>query len=288
MSKLFVGVEIDDNLVFEDNKESYSDAVVTVAKVLNLYTMELEDLSVKDCAGVLGFPYKDRKDSYKFRIKRSKTTDDVYKYICKLGFSAYFKDGEVAVFKDGCLLGDGGSKLSVRFCDGYYILFNLYNSTFNITYMINTLYSGFIVDTHKCGYRSVDIMASININIFEHYCAFSCVSENVYKLFDNICIVNRLIRDTIVESGTYTLFINLEESTGVCNLVVPPSVNKIEILNFRHRFSSSRNNQIMLYLPKDKVDDLAWYLVNDYRRHNTSNLSDVELLKRYNLFVIPY
>ena len=293
MSKLFVGVEIDDNIVFEDNKESYSDAIVTVAKVLNLHTMELEDLSVKDCADVLGFPYNDMKDSYKFKIKRRKTTGDAYRYICELGFSAYFKDGEVAVFKDGCLLGNGDSKLSVHFCEGYYILFNLCNSTFNIAYTINILYSGFISDTHRCEYLSVDIIASINTNIFEHYCAFYCVSENVYKLFDNICIVNRLIGDTIVESGTLILFINLEESTGVCNLVVPPSVDKIDLLNFSHKLCSRRDSEITIYLPKDKVDDLACYLAKDFRRACSGSvmsykLTDIELLKKFNLFVTSY
>lgn len=104
MSKLFVGVEIDDNLVFEDNEESYLDAIVTVAKVLNLHTMELEDLSVKDCADVVGFPYDDTKDSCEFKVKRSKVTDETYKYTCELGFSPYIKDGEVAVFKDGSLI----------------------------------------------------------------------------------------------------------------------------------------------------------------------------------------
>ena len=284
MSKLFVGVEIDDNIVFEDNKESYSDAIVTVAKVLNLYTMELEDLSVKDCADVVGFPYDGTKDSYEFKVKRSDATDGAYKYTCELGFSPYIKDGEVAVFKDGSLFGGGSSKLVVYFWYGHSILFNLYNSTFDIVYMKNILYSGFVGDRNKIEYYSL----IPNLDIFEHCGCFSYVSENLYKLFDNTCIVNRVIKDTIVESGTRTLFINLEESTGVCNLVVPPSVNKVDLLNFNHRFSSSRNNQIMIYLPKDKVDALAGYLVNNYRRYNTSNLSDVELLKRYNLFVIPY
>lgn len=132
MSKLFVGVEIDDNIVFEDNKESYSDAIVTVAKVLNLHTMELEDLSVRDCADVVGFPYDGTKDSYEFKVKRSYVTDGAYKYTCELGFSPYIKDGEVAVFKDGSLFGEGSSKLVVYFWYGHSILFNLYNSTFDI------------------------------------------------------------------------------------------------------------------------------------------------------------
>ena len=90
VSKVFVGVEIDDNIVFEDNKESYSDAVVTVAKVLNLHTMELEDLIVRDCADVVGFPYDGTKDSYEFKVKRSDATDGAYKYTCELGFSPLY------------------------------------------------------------------------------------------------------------------------------------------------------------------------------------------------------
>lgn len=164
MSKLFVGVEIDDNIVFEDNKESYSDAIVTVAKVLNLHTMELEDLIVRDCADVVGFPYDGTKDSYEFKVKRSDATDGAYKYTCELGFSPYIKDGEVAVFKDGSLFGEGSSKLVVYFWYGHSILFNLYNSTFDIVYMKNILYSGFVGDRNKIEYYSL----IPNLDIFEH------------------------------------------------------------------------------------------------------------------------
>lgn len=287
MSKVFVGIEIADNIVFEDKEESYSDAVVTVVKVLNLYTMELEDLNVRDCTDVVGFPYDGAKDSYKFKVKRSNVTGETYKYTCELGFSPYVKDGEVAVFKDGSLFGEGSGKLVVYFWYGHSILFNLYNSTFDIVYMKNILYSGFVGDRNKIEYYSL----IPNLDIFEHCGCFSYVSENVYKLFDNTCIVNRLINDTIVESGTDTLFINLEESTGVCNLVVPPSVNKIDLLNFSHKLCSRRDSEIMIYLPKDKVDDLACYLANDFRRTGSvmnSKLTDIELLKKYNLFVMPY
>lgn len=288
MSKVFVGIEIADNLVFEDDKEElYSYVVVTVVKVLNLHTMELEDLSVRDCADVVGFPYDGTKDSYEFKVKRSDATDGAYKYTCELGFSPYIKDGEVAVFKDGSLFGEGSSKLVVYFWYGHSILFNLYNSTFDIVYMKNILYSGFVGDRNKIEYYSL----IPNLDIFEHCGCLSYVSENLYKLFDNTCIVNRVIKDTIVESGTDTLFINLEESTGVCNLVVPPSVNKIDLLNFSHRFGSKRDSQIMIYLPKDKVDDLAYYLAKDFRRTGSvmnSKLTDIELLKKFNLFVTSY
>lgn len=290
MSKVFVGIEIADNFVFEDDKEElYSYVVVTVVKVLNLHTMELEDLSVRDCADVVGFPYDDTKDSCEFKVKRSKVTDETYKYTCELGFSPYIKDGEVAVFKDGSLFGEGSSKLVVYFWYGHSILFNLYNSTFDIVYMKNILYSGFVGDRNKIEYYSL----IPNLDIFEHCGCFSYVSENVYKLFDNICIVNRLIRDTIVESDTHTLFINLEESTGVCNLVVPPSVDKIDLLNFSHKLCSRRDSEITIYLPKDKVDDLAWYLAKDFRRACSGSvmsykLTDIELLKKFNLFVTSY
>ena len=91
MSKVFVGIEIADNFVFEDDKEElYSYVVVTVVKVLNLHTMELEDLSVKDCADVVGFPYDGTKDSYEFKVKRSDVTDGAYKYTCELGFSPLY------------------------------------------------------------------------------------------------------------------------------------------------------------------------------------------------------
>lgn len=286
MSKVFVGVEITDNLIFEDKEETYSDAVVTVVKVLNLYTMELEDLSVRDCADVLGFPYDGAKDSYKFKVKRSNVTGDAYKYTCELGSNSRVKYDNVAVFKDGCLLGDGSSKVLIYFWSGYRILFNLYNYTFNIAHMENTLCSGFIEDRNKSDYYPI----IPNIDIFEHCGCFSYVSENVYKLFDNICVVDRLIKDTIVESGTDALFIDLANSNGLCNLVVPPSVNKIDLLNFRSRLTS-RDNQIMIYLPKDKVDDLACYLAKDFRRTGSvmnSKLTDIELLKKYNLFVMPY
>lgn len=288
MSKVFVGIEIADNLVFEDDKEElYSYVVVTVVKVLNLHTMELEDLSVRDCADVVGFPYDGTKDSYEFKVKRSDATDGAYKYTCELGFSPYIKDGEVAVFKDGSLFGEGSSKLVVYFWYGHSILFNLYNSTFDIVYMKNILYSGFVGDRNKIEYYSL----IPNLDIFEHCGCLSYVSENLYKLFDNTCIVNRVIKDTIVESGTDTLFINLEESTGVCNLVLPPSVNKIDLLNFSHRFGSKRDSQIMIYLPKDKVDDLAYYLAKDFRRTGSvmnSKLTDIEFLKKFNLFVTSY
>ena len=290
VSKVFVGIEIADNFVFEDDKEElYSYVVVTVVKVLNLHTMELEDLSVKDCADVVGFPYDGTKDSYEFKVKRSDVTDGAYKYTCELGFSPYIKDGEVAVFKDGSLFGEGSSKLVVYFWYGHSILFNLYNSTFDIVYMKNVLYSGFVGDRNKIEYYSL----IPNLDIFEHCGCFSYVSENIYKLLDNICIVNRLIGDTIVESGTLILFINLEESTGVCNLVVPPSVDKIDLLNFSHKLCSRRDSEITIYLPKDKVDDLAWYLAKDFRRACSGSvmsykLTDIELLKKFNLFVTSY
>lgn len=287
MSKLFVGVEIDDNLVFEDKEELYSYVVVTVVKVLNLHTMELEDLSFRDCTDVVGFPYDDTKDSCEFKVKRSKVTDETYKYTCELGFSPYIKDGEVAVFKDGSLFGEGSSKLVVYFWYGHSILFNLYNSTFDIVYMKNILYSGFVGDRNKIEYYSL----IPNLDIFEHCGCFSYVSENVYKLFDNTCMVNRVIKDTIVESGTDTLFINLEESTGVCNLVVPPSVNRLELVNFKYRWGNYRSSQITIYLPKDKVDDLAFHLVKGFRENRSvenSKLTDIELLKVFNLFVMSY
>lgn len=288
MSKVFVGIEIADNLVFEDDKEElYSYVVVTVVKVLNLHTMELEDLSVRDCADVVGFPYDDTKDSYEFKVKRSRIIGETYKYTCELGFSPCIKDGEVAVFKDGNLFGEGSSKLVVYFWYGHSILFNLYNSTFDIVYMKNILYSGFVGDRNKIEYYSL----IPNLDIFEHCGCFSYVSENLYKLFDNTCMVNRVIKDTIVESGTDTLFINLEESTGVCNLVVPLSVNRLELVNFKYRWGNYRSSQITIYLPKDKVDDLAFHLVKGFRENRSvenSKLTDIELLKVFNLFVMSY
>jgi hypothetical protein len=78
--KVFVGINTDSDIDFKDSKGlRYRDTSVKVKsiKVLDLDTLSLLDLDIKECKDVVGFDFLSEKNEYDFNINCDYSDDNI-------------------------------------------------------------------------------------------------------------------------------------------------------------------------------------------------------------------
>ena len=281
--QVFVGINVDSDIDF--NKYSkYTNISVKVKsiKVLDLDTISLIDLDVKDCKDVIGFNFDSGKCEYDFTVSCSFRGNRRYIYTDAKSDSIF---SSISVYQNGNLLGGKNSIVCVDFNDSYRLEFNLVNSTFKIMHSVYILYNGLIRDDNCNGYYDLFILVSAEASIFEATKLFSKVGEFTYSLFDNTYIITELHNDVIVSSGTNTLVIHLNNVNKHCNVVIPPSVNRVIIGGeYGSDFCDDEGDFIVTFLiPESKKDEILELIADELRYPNIAHLTDIQVLDRFGL-----
>lgn len=281
--KAFIGINVDSDIDF--NKYSKYKCIpvkVKSIKVLDLDTISLIDLDVKDCKDVIGFNFISEKCEYDFTISCSYRADMRYIYTDAKSDSIF---SSISVYQNGNLLGGKNSIVCVDFNDSYRLEFNLVNFTFKIMHSVCILYNGISRDTDCNGYYDLFILVSVEASIFEATKLFSKVGEFTYNLFDNTYIITELHNDVIVSSGTNTLVIHLSNIDKHCNVVIPPSVNRVIIGGeYGSDFCDDEGDFIMTFLiPESKKDEILELIADELRYPNIAHLTDMQVLGKFGL-----
>ena len=291
--KVFVGINTDSDIDFKDSEGlRYKDILVKVKsiKVLDLDTLSLLDLDVKDCKGVIGVTFSSEKNEYDFKVECDYSDDNI-----SIGAEANsnYITSKIAVYQNGSLLGGKNSIVCMDFNDSLTLEFNLSNFTFKILYTVYTLYDGLSVDSICNGYEDLYIFTNIKSSILDDTKLFSKVGELAYRLFDATYIIKELYNDIIISSGVDTLVIYLDNVHKLCNVVIPPSLDRLFIgRNYIicSDFYDDIDNKLVVtfIIPESKKDKILGLIVDNLRYSNISNLTDMQVLSKFDLDVKYY
>ena len=291
--KVFVGINTDSDIDFKNSSGlKYKDISVKVKsiKVLDLGTLSLLDLDVKDCKDVVGFNFLSEKNEYNFKINCEYSDDD----IC-IGTEANsnYINSKIAVYQNGSLLGGKNSIVCIDFNDSLTLEFNLSNFTFKVLCTMYTLYDGLSVDSIFNGYEALYIFITIKVSILDATNLFSKVDELAYRLFDDIYIIKELYNDIIISSGVDTLVIYLDNVHKLCNVVIPPSLDRLFIGRYcisGSEFCDDIDNKplVTFIIPESKKDKILGLVADNLRYPNISHLTDMQVLSKFDLDVKYY
>lgn len=281
--QVFVGINVDSDIDF--NKYSkYTNISVKVRsiKVLDLDTISLIDLDVKDCKDVIGFNFDSKKYEYDFTISCSYRDNRRYIYTDAKSNCIH---SSIAVYQNDSLLGGEDSTVLIDFNDSFSMEINLLNFTLKIANTIYTLYNEIRIDTDCNGYEDLLITIDVETDIFESTKLFSKVDEFTYSLFDNTYIISELHNDVIVSSGADTLVIYLNNIDKHCNVVIPPSINRVIIGGkYGSDFCDDEGDFIVTFLiPESKKDEILELIADELRYPNIAHLTDIQVLDRFGL-----
>ena len=291
--KVFVGINTDSDIDFKNSSGSkYKDILVKVKsiKVLDLDTLSLMDLDVKDCKDVVGFNFLSTKNEYDFKINCDYSDDNI-----SIGTEANsnYINSKIAVYQNGSLLGGKNSIVCIDFNDSLTLEFNLSNFTFKILCTMYTLYDGLSVDSTCNGYEDLYIFINIKASILDDTNLFSKVDELAYRFFYNTYIIKELYNDIIISSGVDTLVIYFDKVHKPCNVVIPPSLDRLFI--GRYCISGSgfcddidSKPLVTFIIPESKKDKILGLIVDNLRYINVSHLTDMQVLSSFDLAVKCY
>ena len=293
--KVFVGINTDSDIDFRDSEGlRYKDISVKVKslKVLDLDTLSLIDSDIKDCKGIIGFNFSSEKNEYDFKVECDYSGDD----IC-IGAEANsnYITSKIAVYQNGSLLGGKNSIVCMNFNDSFTLEFNLSNFTFKILCTTYTLYDGLSIDSTCNGYEDLYIFINIKASILDATNLFSKVDKLAYRLFDDTYIIKELYNDIIISSGVDTLVIYFDKVHKLCNVVIPPSLDRLFLFIGRYCISGSEfcddidnKPSVTFIIPESKRDKILGLIVDRLRYPNISHLTDMQVLSKFDLDVKYY
>lgn len=281
--QVFVGINVDSDIDF--NKYSkYTNIFVKVKsiKVLDLDTISLIDLDVKDCKDVTGFNFDSKKCEYDFTISCSYRVNRRYIYT---DAKSNYINSSIAVYQNGRLLGGENSVICIDFNDSFTIEISLLSLALKITNTIYTLYNEISRDNDCNGYGDLLTIIDIEADIFEATKIFSKIDEFTYCLFDKTYIISELHNDVVVSSNIDTLVIYLGNIDKHCNVVIPPSVNRVIIGGkYGSDFCDDEGGFIVTFLiPESKKDEILELIADELRYPNIAHLADMQVLDRFGL-----
>ena len=257
---------------------------------MDLDTLSLIDLDVKDCKDVIGFNFLSSKNEYDFNINCEYRGND----IC-IGAEANsnYINSKIAVYQNSSLLGGKNSVVCIAFNDSLTLEFNLLNFTFKILYTIYTLYDGISIDSTCNGYEDLYIFITIKASILDVTNLFSKVDELAYRLFDDTYIIKELYNDIIISSGVDTLVIYLDNVHKLCNVVIPHSLDRLFIERYcisGSGFCDDIDNKpvVTFIIPESKKDKILGLIVDELRYPKISHLTDMQVLNNFDLDVKYY
>ena len=281
--QVFVGINVDSDIDFSKySKYTNISVKVKSIKVLDLDTISLVDLDVKDCKDVIGFNFDSVKCEYDFTVSCSFRGNRRYIYTDAKSNCIH---SSIAVYQNGSLLGGEDSTVLIDFNDSFSIEINLLNLTLKITNTIYTLYNEISRDNDCNGYEDLLLIIDVEADIFEATKIFSKIDEFTYSLFDKTYIISELHNDVIVSSGADTLVIYLNNIDKHCNVVIPPSVNRVIIGGkYGSDFCDDEGDFIVTFLiPESKKDEILELIADELRYPNIAHLTDIQVLDRFGL-----
>jgi len=291
--KVFVGINTDSDIDFKNSEGlRYKDISVKVksVKVLDLGTLSLMDLDVKDCKDVVGFNFLSTKNEYDFKVECDYSGD-----VISIGTEANsnYITSKIAVYQNGSLLGGKNSIVCIDFNDSLTLEFNLSNFTSKILCTIYTLYDGLSIDIICNGYEDLYIFITIKASILDSTNLFSKVDKLAYRLFDDTYIIKELYNDIIISSGVDTLVIYLDNVRKLCNVVIPPSLDRLFIGRYcisGSEFCDNNDNKplVTFIIPESKKDKILGLIADNLRYPNISHLTDMQVLNKFDLDVKYY
>ena len=281
--QVFVGINVDSDIDFSKySKYTNISVKVKSIKVLDLDTISLIDLDVKDCKDVIGFNFNSGKCEYDFTVSCSYRADR--RYIYTYAKSNYI-NSSIAVYQNGSLLGGEDSTVLIDFNDSFSMEISLLSFALKITNTIYTLYNEISRDNDCNGYEDLLLIIDVEADIFEATKIFSKIDEFTYCLFDKTYIISELHNDVIVSSNIDTLVIYLGNIDKHCNVVIPPSVNRVIIGGkYGSDFCDDEGDFIVTFLiPESKKDEILELIADELRYPNIAHLIYMQVLDRFGL-----
>ena len=279
--RVFVGINVDSDIDFSKySKYTNISVKVKSIKVLDLDTISLIDLDVKDCKDVIGFNFDSGK--YDFVVSCSYRANRRYIYT---DAKSNYINSSIAVYQNGRLLGGENSVICIDFNDSFTIEISLLSLALKITNTIYTLYNEISRDNDCNGYGDLLTIIDIEADIFEATKIFSKIDEFTYCLFDKTYIISELHNDVVVSSNIDTLVIYLGNIDKHCNVVIPPSVNRVIIGGkYGSDFCDDEGDFIVTFLiPESKKDEILELIADELRYPNIAHLADMQVLDRFGL-----
>lgn len=137
--QVFIGINVDSDIDFSKYLK-YTNISVKVKsiKVLDLDTISLVDLDVKDCKDVIGFNLDSKKYEYDFTISCSYRANRRYIYTDAKSNCIH---SSIAVYQNDSLLGGENSVVLLNFNDSFSMEISLLSFALKITNTIYTLYN---------------------------------------------------------------------------------------------------------------------------------------------------
>jgi len=291
--KVFVGINTDSDIDFKNSEGlRYKDISVKVKsiKVLDLDTLSLIDSDVKDCKDVIGFSFLSEKNEYDFKVECDYSGDDI---CIRTEANSNYINSKIAVYQNGSLLGGKNIIVCIDFNDSLTLEFNLSNFTFKILCTMYILYDGLSIDSTCNGYEDLYIFINIKASILDATNLFSKVDELAYRLFDDTYIIKELYNDIIISSGVDTLVIYLDNVHKLCNVVIPPSLDRVFIGRYcisGSEFCDDIDNKplVTFIIPESKKDKILGLIADNLRYPNISHLTDMQVLNKFDLDVRYY
>lgn len=183
----------------------------------------------------------------------------------------------------------------MNFNDSFTLEFNLSNFTFKILCTTYTLYDGLSIDSTCNGYEDLYIFINIKASILDATNLFSKVDKLAYRLFDDTYIIKELYNDIIISSGVDTLVIYFDKVHKLCNVVIPPSLDRLFLFIGRYCISGSEfcddidnKPSVTFIIPESKRDKILGLIVDRLRYPNISHLTDMQVLSKFDLDVKYY
>jgi len=281
--QVFVGINVDNDIDFNKySKYTVISVKVKSIKVLDLDTISLIDLDVKDCKDVIGFNFDSKKCERDFEVSCSLRGNRRYIYADAKSSYSY---SSIAVYQNDSLLGGENSSVLIDFNDSFSMEISLLNLDLKITNTIYTLYNGISKYTDCNGYGDLLTIISVKAFIFEATNLFSKIDEFAYSLFDSTYIITELHNDVIVSNGTDTLVIYLRNIDKHCNVVIPPSINRVFIGGkYGSDFCDEEEDFIVTFLiPESKKDEILEIIADGLRYPNIAHLTNMQVLGKFGL-----
>lgn len=244
MASLLLGVVISKEIANEIKNKKFNNfryARSAQFKVLNLDSMQVEDVGINDVSNIVNF---------KFKISNNTAVVGIE---CTDGLIRYAEDEDMSRY----LVFTGDKLVSYR----------VYEVAYNFQHYLQLVFN-FNEGTYKILPNSIDVSSKTLIYAFVDL-EFSSVCSLGYTLQDGVTVIGDVIviskigQCLIIPSGVKTAYFEygLEDDID-CSIVIPPSV---DVIFFRNNFWNSRvitklHNTVRISIPKSKFGSLYTYI----------------------------